>query len=116
MTDEKVDEDDGLPEGIPALANELKSARSSNVLFGVVVLVIMAILIGVSAHEARLASKRVDDATECIIEQFSEHREANAAAHQAFSKKVGAPYEELAANQSPDILDRLETACEPFTK
>lgn len=97
-------------------AVEYRVAKSSNVLFSIVVLVIMAFLIGLTAWEGRRDRAEMRRATECIIEQFAEHREANRAAHQAFAQKLDAPYGLEAGELLPPVLDRLEEACAPFVK
>lgn len=101
---------------IPVVATQLKKVRSGNVLFSVIVLVVIAIMGGLNAHEARRAADRVDQATECIIEQFAEHREANRNAHRALTEAHDVTYKQEPEDLPMPVLERLEEACRPFTK
>lgn len=97
-------------------AVEYRMAKSGNVLFSVVVLLIMAFLIGLTAWEGRHDRLEVRKATECIIQQFDEHRAANKAAHQATAERLGAPYEVESEDLPAPVHNRLQEACAPFTK
>lgn len=99
-----------------APAVEYRVAKSSNVLFSVVVVVVVAVMGWLNAHEARLAAGRVTQATECIIEEFADHRAATRSAHQAMADKLGTTYTTKAEDRPVEALDRLQEACAPFTK
>lgn len=102
---------------VPLVGEKLGEVRQSNVLFNVVVLVVIAIMGGLNAWEARKAAGRVDRATECLIEQFAEHRAANEKAHKATAEKLGTTYPATPEGQAPpDVLERLARACEPFIR
>ena len=100
----------------PPPAVEYRVARSGNVLFSVVVLVIIAVMGGINAHEARMAADRVNRAAECVIEQFAEHRFATRAAHQSNADAHGYTYPVEPEDLPEAVLDRLQEACAPFTK
>lgn len=76
-------------------------------------LVLAMVVVVYTAWEAHAARIRVQQAAECIIEQFAEHRAANEAAHIAVAEKLGTGYR-------PDlepptvVLEQLQKACAPF--
>jgi hypothetical protein len=77
-------------------------------------LLLSMVVVTYTAWEAREARMRVQKAAECIIEQFAEHREVNRAAHQAFARKLDAPYQ--GNGPLPTVLSDLEVACRDFIR
>jgi hypothetical protein len=79
-------------------------------------LVLSMVVVVYAAWEAREARIHIKAATECLIEQFAEHRGVNRSAHQAFAEKLQAPYT-LEPSDLPEVpRSNLETACNLFTK
>jgi hypothetical protein len=99
---------------LPLARAEWRTVPIMVALMSFATLVLAMIVISYTAWESHAARIRVQQAAECLIEQFAEHREVNRAAHQAFSKKLDAPYQ--GNGQLPDVLPDLEEACKSFER
>jgi hypothetical protein len=104
----------GTPDSIPLARAEWHTVPILVAAMSFATLVFSMVVVVYAAWEAREARVRVQRATECVIEQFAEHREVNRAAHQAFSRKLDAPYQ--GNGPLPVVLGDLEAACREFIR
>jgi hypothetical protein len=104
-----------VPETLPLARAEWRTVPIMIATMSFVTLVLSMFVVVYAAWEAREARVRVQRATECLIEQFAEHRSANRSAHQAFALKLDAPYS--AEDGLPGTVPHnLEAACYEFTR
>jgi hypothetical protein len=72
-----------------------------------VVVILALVVIGFAAW-------RINLATECMVEQFAEHRTRNESAHQHIAEKIGATYEPETGDLPESNPDLLRRACRGF--
>jgi hypothetical protein len=111
--DKLVDE---IPDTLPLARAEWRTVPILVAAMSFATLVFSMVVVVYAAWEAREARMRVQRATECLIEQFAEHREANRSAHQAFAHKLDAPYALEPGGAPNGIPVDLEAACRDFIR
>lgn len=98
-----------------AIAMDEKLSRiATMVLVGVTMVGVILALVGWMAWGAKHEAKQSERGVECLIEQFTEHRHAQRNAHQAFARKIDAPYTIEPGELPPPVPHALEAACRPF--